>query len=307
MRQRAMEIRHAKESDIPAIVELLKLSLGESLMPKSEAFWRWKHLDNPFGKSPVLLAFEGNQLVGVRAFMRWEWKIGESVYKAVRAVDTATHPGYQGKGIFKRLTLELVEQCQHDGVDFIFNTPNKSSKPGYLKMGWKELGRLSIKIRPVVKFSARISHDFEEKHGWNSNSMERVHITPSMNSLVTNYKPGFLNWRYGTNPNVRYYLAGDEAAGWYYIFRLKKHRLGTEFRVVDSVKAEGTSANKHETRLWNAVEQSGARLVTIAGAYTYDYFLSMNVGPVVTVKPLNLDKALSFSWWKPSLGDMELF
>jgi N-acetylglutamate synthase-like GNAT family acetyltransferase len=50
-----MEIRPAHENDIPAIVELLKLSLGESLMPKSEAFWRWKHIDNPFGKSPVIL------------------------------------------------------------------------------------------------------------------------------------------------------------------------------------------------------------------------------------------------------------
>ena len=97
-----MEIREATESDIPDIVALLKKSLGESLMPKTEAYWRWKHLINPFGTSPVLLCWENDKLVGVRAFMRWEWHKGEQVYHALRAVDTATHPEYQGRGLFKK-------------------------------------------------------------------------------------------------------------------------------------------------------------------------------------------------------------
>jgi len=99
-----MHVREATPDDIPAIVSLLKVSLGESLMPKSEAFWRWKHVDNPFGKSPVLLACKGDMLIGVRAFMRWEWKRESIIYKSVRAVDTATHPEYYGNGIFKKLT-----------------------------------------------------------------------------------------------------------------------------------------------------------------------------------------------------------
>ena len=68
-----MTIREASGQDTAAIVSLLKLSLGEALMPKSESYWKWKHWDNPFGKSPVLLAFEKNELIGVRAFMRWDW------------------------------------------------------------------------------------------------------------------------------------------------------------------------------------------------------------------------------------------
>jgi hypothetical protein len=39
------------------IVELLKIALGESLMPKSVKFWNWKHNENPFGKSKIILAF----------------------------------------------------------------------------------------------------------------------------------------------------------------------------------------------------------------------------------------------------------
>src|SRR5688572_14122292 len=141
-----MEIREAEESDIPEIVSLLKLSLGESLMPKSERYWRWKHLENPFGPSPVLLCREGKELIGVRAFMRWEWVHAGHIYKAVRAVDTATHPKHQGKGIFRKLTLSLVDRCKERGDHFVFNTPNQQSKPGYLKMGWEEVARVPVQI-----------------------------------------------------------------------------------------------------------------------------------------------------------------
>jgi hypothetical protein len=40
------------------MIGLLKKSLGEGLIPKSEALWNWKHEQNPFGASFVLLAEE---------------------------------------------------------------------------------------------------------------------------------------------------------------------------------------------------------------------------------------------------------
>ena len=148
-----MTIRAAEDSDIPSIVALLKLSLGESLMPKSEVFWRWKHIENPFGKSPVLLAFDEDKLIGVRAFMRWEWSASGKIIKAVRAVDTATHPDFHGMGIFSKLTAHLVDQCRDSGVDVIFNTPNKKSLPGYLKMGWYRVGRLPVQLNLTGRLS----------------------------------------------------------------------------------------------------------------------------------------------------------
>ena len=66
---------------------------------------------------------------------------------AVRAVDTATHPDYQGRGIFRLLTLAGVEAMTAEGVQFVFNTPNDQSRPGYLKMGWLRVGRPSTSVR----------------------------------------------------------------------------------------------------------------------------------------------------------------
>ncbi len=72
---------------------------------------------------------------------------GETL-RAVRAVDTATHPDHQGKGIFTKLTLGAIPDLDDDGVDLIFNTPNDKSRPGYLKMGWSEVGRVPVGRAP---------------------------------------------------------------------------------------------------------------------------------------------------------------
>ncbi len=100
----SLQIRTAVEEDKPSIINLLRESLGESTIPKSESLWTWKHELNPFGKSFVMVAEENEMIIGVRAFMQWHFERRGKLYYAIRAVDTATHPAYQGKGIFKKLT-----------------------------------------------------------------------------------------------------------------------------------------------------------------------------------------------------------
>src|SRR5690606_36953423 len=90
-----------------------------------------------------------NKIIGIRAFMRWRWQLGKETFSALRAVDTATHPDYRGRGIFKRLTLQAVGIATEDQDHLIFNTPNSQSLPGYLKMGWQEVAKLNIRLRPV--------------------------------------------------------------------------------------------------------------------------------------------------------------
>ena len=56
-------------------------------------------------------------------------------------------PAHQGRGIFRRLTMTAVEELTAEGVDFVFNTPNDNSRPGYLRMGWSTVGRLPLVAR----------------------------------------------------------------------------------------------------------------------------------------------------------------
>ena len=141
-------VRPFADDDLPRVLDLLEASLGGGPAGRRQPeLFRWKHLENPFGPSFMLGAEHEGRLVGLRAFMRWRFTALGDRLEAARAVDTATHPDYQGMGIFTRLTLALLEVI--DGhVDLVFNTPNAKSGPGYLKMGWSEVGRLPVTVRP---------------------------------------------------------------------------------------------------------------------------------------------------------------
>jgi N-acetylglutamate synthase-like GNAT family acetyltransferase len=328
-----MEIRQAREEDIPAIVELLRLSLGETLMPKSEAFWRWKHMDNPFGASPVLVASENGVLVGVRAFLRWEWTQNGNILRAVRAVDTATHPDYQGRGIFRDLTMALVRQCVEQGVDFVFNTPNHKSKPGYIKMGWIEAGKLPVKLS--VQRPVRIIRNFLTGSGIDivepgNNSLTYYLSHPGVNKLLkasarsgkvsTNHSLSYLTWRYANIPVANYMAIGfekDEEIKCLVIARIKHTRFGRELRITDWLVADEDYVALLAKELRHKQNEWGIDYTTVAATRSYGakrnigrMSISRSFGPTVTVRPLrreNIESLLHFRQWRPGLGDLEIF
>jgi GNAT superfamily N-acetyltransferase len=102
-----LEVREASDDDLPQVLELLQSSLGWVPDEQYADFYRWKHHDNPFGRSPAWVAVDGDRIVGLRVWLRWRFTRSGRTWEAVRAVDTATHPEYQGRGIF-RLPDDLV-------------------------------------------------------------------------------------------------------------------------------------------------------------------------------------------------------
>lgn len=322
-----MIVRKANHNDIPAIVALLKTSLGESLMPKSEGYWRWKHIDNPFGPSPVLLAEEDGRIIGVRAFMTWQWSHHGQVLSAVRAVDTATDPNHQGKGIFKKLTLAMVEECKNDGVHFIFNTPNTQSRPGYLKMGWEDAGRLPVQMAPLRIFSMlkAVVSGAATVGSTDHETLNNLLSDPSLADLIakdqshrsnicTRYSIAYLKWRYGDVPVVKYnafrYTDGREDS--VVIGRIKSSRLGNEFRVTDFFSTEARLSRASKNELKRFAINSGADYLTSSGVTSerLSFGMTFKKGPITTVRNLNLkdiSQLSGFNHWSPSLGDLELF
>ncbi len=321
-----MTIRPAQNTDIPLIVDLLKKSLGESLLPKSEAYWRWKHVDNPFGASPVLLAEEDGVLIGVRAFMKWSWSDGKNTFQAVRAVDTATHPDHQGKGIFKKLTLQLVDECTASGTHFVFNTPNGQSRPGYLKMKWQDAGRLPVRfvpINPLRKLIGlfgnkqdQITTPFNE---W-MRSEQAHQFWPALKSftsgdqLATPISKEYLNWRYGTVPVVEYFALSYTDGGKHdlLIYRFKTSKLGKELRITDYISTgERQMSRGLLLSLRRVASASGTTYITFSGKdKAFNRGIMLNKGPIVTVRELalkELSPLVDFNHWRPSLGDLELF
>jgi GNAT superfamily N-acetyltransferase len=154
-----LELRPYEPADEKPVLDLLSSALGAGPTgARTAAFFRWKHLENPFGKSFMLVAISDDIPVGFRSFMRWEFCCRGRTVRAVRAVDTATHPAHQGKGIFSHLTQDALTRLEPE-VELVFNTPNPKSRRGYLKMGWQEVGQVPVAIRIVkpLRFALGLS------------------------------------------------------------------------------------------------------------------------------------------------------
>lgn len=212
-------IRPGTESDVPEILTVLAKSLGENaLLQRTTELFEWKHIHNPFGRSLLLVATSGSRIVGVRAFMRWSLATRDGgQLSCVRAVDTATLPEFQGQGIFRSLTLAAVEMARDEGVDLIFNTPNEKSAPGYLKMGWGEVGWLPPLVRPrpgrsihpdetgMVSLDAVVP-DAGQVPPWTPSDRPPA-------GLRTIRSEPYFHWRFRSHPTARYGWVGDARGG----------------------------------------------------------------------------------------------
>ena len=137
-----LELRETTDADLPQNLKLLESSLGWVPDELYGAYYRWTHHENPFGRSPAWVAVRGERVVGLQPRCRFV-RHGRT-WEAVRAVETATHRNYHGRGIFRRLTTSSVEVLSEQGVTHVFNTPNERSRPGYHKIGCKQVGYLPL-------------------------------------------------------------------------------------------------------------------------------------------------------------------
>jgi GNAT superfamily N-acetyltransferase len=224
-----VSVRPFVDEDLPRVLGLLDVSLGGGPAGRRPPeLFRWKHLDNPFGRSLLLVAEHDDRLIGLRAFMRWRFQAGDRVLTAVRAVDTATHPDFQGMGVFSRLTRAALDAMEGQ-VDLVFNTPNGKSGPGYLKLGWREVGRVPVAVRvrrplrlltsrrarpggpaPAPPVAAGPAAATLEDAGAVAAVLGRE---PTPGGLATPRTVEYLRWRYGAAPLLGYRAVAEERGG----------------------------------------------------------------------------------------------
>lgn len=202
-------VRPFESRDQPAVLSLLRESLGETpLRQRTPDLFAWKHLENPFGKSIMLVADDSAGIAGFRAFMRWELvdTAGRRL-RCVRAVDTATHPRIRRQGVFRRLTLEAVEAARADNIDLVFNTPNPRSGAGYRAMGWTEVGKIGVQLRPRLRRWGRRATPPSSTTGrpWDDTV---VPVRPPL-GLRTPRTLEYLRWRFDSHPTAGYRVVGD--------------------------------------------------------------------------------------------------
>ena len=318
-----LEIRSARAEDEPSVVGLLRRSLGWRVEDPDEEFFRWKHQENPFGTSPAWLALHDDKIVGYRTFLRWEFLDGEDrVVRAVRAVDTATDPDYQGMGIFRTLTLQAVAAMTLTGERIVFNTPNDQSRPGYLKMGWSLARRLPVGVLPAgpramaTMVTSRVPAAlWSDETTAGLDAGEALADTGVARALLqhapstgfrTHRTPEYLAWRTSFEPlRYRLLLASDrDPAEGGVVFRLRRRGEAVEAAVIEQLVPDRRTGARHVARV---LKESGA-----------DYAIGLRTGPsagllplpgqgpLLTTRPLAGSPPLPGDW-ALTLGDVELF
>ena len=332
-----------RDRDEAEILELLSMSLGPGPVGRrAPEFFRWKHLDNPFGPSFLLLAESAGRIVGLRAFMRWRFRVGDRSVRAVRAVDTATHPDHRGTGIFSRLTEQALHEVR-GGAELVFNTPNDQSLPGYLKLGWRTVGRIpvAIRIRRPIPF-LRDARRFRSSAGTPrpARPAPRVDAETAAEALADPELPGllgeaagasparlatprdaaFLDWRYGSAPLLDYRGVREHIGGMLAgiaLFRMRQRGRLWESTVADVIVRPGD------------VRTARRLLRRVAGAAAVDHvacsfppgsepargargpgFLRSPGGPTLTAKAVRADlrpDPYERRSWALCLGDLEVF
>jgi GNAT superfamily N-acetyltransferase len=290
------------------------------------SFFDWKHRQSPFGESPAWVAVDGDRVVGFRTYMRWEFLHNGRVRRAVRAVDTATHPDYQGQGIFSKLTRASLDALLEDGVDFVFNTPNDKSRPGYLKMGWREVGRVPVAIRLRAPASAgRVARARVPADKWSAScsagqpapevlsdhtAIEALLASRAHTSGVTTRRtPAFLSWRYGFAPlRYRALRAGDDVADGLVIFRLRRRGPALEAVIADLLVPRSDSRLIAQL-VGRVMHETGADYALRAGTprFTPGFVPLPGQGPILTWRDVCAPHQPPLHEWHLSMGDVELF
>jgi GNAT superfamily N-acetyltransferase len=316
-----LAIRPYEDADEGPVLDLLAASLGKTVDDRYRRFFRWKHLENPFGPSFMWVAEIDGSIAGFRSFLRWRFvQHGGEPIEAVRAVDTATRPDLRGQGVFRELTLHGLDEVRSRGVAFVFNTPNDQSRPGYIKMGWEVIGRIPVQVRPRTPLSVwKMAGSRTAADLWSlptevgSDPCETLTDDvvaglvgqsggwpPAGRRLATDRSGAFLRWRYGGfGPVGSRVVMGDAALA---ILRFRGRGDAVECTVGDLLgdRREASRAVR------SSMGHGGATyaLAGMGGGRLPGFITTDRLGPVMTWRSVGGTSAPELSL---ALGDVELF
>lgn len=312
-----LSIRRATDADLAEILAVSTRALGWDPTEPNEAFFRWKHLENPAGPSPMWVATDGPEgdIAGFRTMLRWRYLTPAGAeLSAVRAVDTATHPDHQRKGVFRRLTTTAVDELTADGVDFVFNTPNAKSRAGYLRMGWRDAGRLAVRFTiSGPRALARLGRARTAARKWSEPLMAGEAVSglatdlaaaaPTAAGIATDRSADHLRWRYGFEPLHYRVVQTDAAAA---IVRLRRRGPAIE-GVVAEVMSPSVAATKGVLREVRRLPGVDHVLTLARPPHPAPWLPTVpGLGPRLTLRDL-ASSAPAAADLRFSLGDIELF
>jgi hypothetical protein len=226
--------------------------------------FEWRYENNPYQEKPfIYLAFNGEKLAGLRAFVVQRFCLKGINYMVFSPADAIVHPDYRRMGIFTKLNAAFLEDIDNSYLEnsVILNlSSNKYSTSGNLKQGWQKTNgskKYSLKVSTVNFLKTKIfgKDAFDRLSDLNisikrtyqmiiSKKLDNSEITDFLaktrdKEKITNIRDEkYFRWRYayqGEKYRYIYYIHGDELVGYCIISKLSNIQYFLEeYHAIDS-------------------------------------------------------------------------
>jgi len=129
-----LEIRPAgaETSQLGAYSRLLGAVFGAAAKFSPQAI-AWRYRDNPAGRVVGADAWAGETLAAHYVACPLTARVGARSLRGLLSLNTATHPDFQGRGLFTQLACATYDQAHAAGYDFIVGVANANSTPGFVR------------------------------------------------------------------------------------------------------------------------------------------------------------------------------
>jgi GNAT superfamily N-acetyltransferase len=319
-------VRAFEAADEPLVLDLLRDVFGrwpDAGQGDAAGFFRWKHLENPFGPSVLFVTEVEGAMVGFQALLRWQLRVDGRVVHAVRGADVAVRPEVRRRGVAGAMVA--ATNAGRPAVTQVgFSNPNGMSRPMLEKLGRREVGPFRFMGRPrqplrllvpaLRRDGERPAVDAPPAAGVLTDdlgpSLAALGRVPGR--LATNATLQFLRWRYGARPG---YWAVRTDAG-LAIFRLVR-RGGMWVQVLSELLVAEGDARGAGRLLRAALATTSADYATCnpppgstaAGAALRHGFVRSIHRHAIHVNPIDQEarpNLVDRRSWALSCGDFEL-
>lgn len=125
--------------------------LFSTCFPKSNKYsvkyLRWLYSENPAGSAIGFDAWDGEELAAHYVCIPTRASVAGQAVKVLLSLNTATHPSYQGKGLFTKLAEMTYDAGQGKDFDCVYGIANANSTPGFVrKLGFQLVEPLAARV-----------------------------------------------------------------------------------------------------------------------------------------------------------------
>ena len=236
-----MKIRLYKKGDEKGILKLDSLLETHPWNRRNKKNWWWKYKgSNPFGKSIIVVAEDKKKIIATFSIIPINYKFNKKLINGSHSIAMLVHPKWQKKGVIKLVVDKAISVAEKNKIKFIYGYPNdnayeihklifdyKDVSDQYFYHHKLNFNNFIINYKNIFKIKK-----FSYLHG------EFLEKIKKNYKIVLDRNIKFLNWRYLSRPDNKYYAFGyyikKEFKG-YCILKLYKENKILRGHIIDII------------------------------------------------------------------------